>query len=111
MKSINILAAVWLCGLTLPAAAQVRSRVPLSRGHVLSVLPDAAKLARTAQASATPINVTAMLDYSDRAGFEDYVRGFEDPASPNYHVVLTQSEFAARFGPTQQAYDAVQAFL
>jgi hypothetical protein len=103
--------AMWLCGLVLPVAAQVRNRAPLARGHVLTVLPAAARLARTPQSAATPITVTAMLDFSDRAGFEKYVSEFEDPASANYHVTLTENEFAARFGPTGQAYNTVQAFL
>jgi hypothetical protein len=33
-----------------------------------------------------------------------------DPASPLYHHYLTPEQFTARFGPTEQDYDAVQNF-
>ena len=33
-----------------------------------------------------------------------------DPAHPNYRHYLTPDEFAARFGPSEQDYQAVMAF-
>src|SRR5580704_1019104 len=76
-------------------------------GHVLDVLPAANKLPKLAASADEPITLTLMLHWSDRTGFNAYARDFEDPTSPNYRKTLSREELTARFGPTQEAYDAV----
>jgi subtilase family serine protease len=56
---------------------------------------------------ATTIPLTFALPLRDQAGMEDLLRRLYDPADPQYGHFLTSDEFAARFGPTQDDYDAV----
>jgi subtilase family serine protease len=51
-----------------------------------------------------------VLPLRDRAGLQNFVQGVQDPASPSYHQFLTPQEFTARFGPSQQEWDALVAF-
>ncbi len=46
----------------------------------------------------------------DPAGLDDFLAQLYDPASPNYRQYLAPEEFTARFGPTEQDYEAVQQF-
>jgi hypothetical protein len=80
-------------------------------GHVLEVLPTANRLPKSTASANEPVTLTIMLQWSDPSGFDSYAKGFEDRKSPNYRHTLSHEEFMARFGPTQQAYDAVLAFL
>ena len=72
---------------------------------------------RTGHAQATgrlPSNQVLQLDLvlqlSDRAGLQSFLQELYDPTSPSYRHFLTVPEFTARFGPTQQDYDAVVRF-
>src|SRR5580700_6016289 len=51
-----------------------------------------------------------VLPLRDRAGLENFVQEVQDPASPFHHQFLTPQEFTARFGPTQEDWDALVAF-
>ena len=50
------------------------------------------------------------LPLRDRAGLEAFVAQVSDPASPDYRHYLTPEELTARFGPTEQDYQAVKDF-
>ena len=50
------------------------------------------------------------LPLRDRAGLENFVAQVSDPASPNFRHYLTREELTARFGPTEQDYEAVKDF-
>jgi len=72
---------------------------------------------RSGQASATgrlPSNQVLQLDLvlqlSDQAGLESFLKDLYDPTSPSYRHFLTPQEFTARFGPSQSDYDAVVRF-
>jgi len=80
-------------------------------GHVLEVLPEANKLPKITGNADEQLTLTIMLRWSDQTAFDSYLKSFEDPRSPNYRHTLNHEEFMARFGPTQEAYDAVLAFL
>jgi kumamolisin len=95
---------------TLGAQAPSGPAVQLS-GHVLRILPAANKLPKLLADANEQLILTVMLHWSDEAGFDAYVQSFDDPKSPNYHHNLSHEEFMARFGPIQQAYDTVLAFL
>jgi uncharacterized repeat protein (TIGR03803 family) len=56
------------------------------------------------------LNVSIGLPLRDRAGLTNLLHQLYDPASTNYHRFLTPAQFADRFGPTEQDYDAVVAF-
>jgi hypothetical protein len=81
------------------------------QGHVLNILPMAVHLLRTAESAQQPITLTIMLNWSDPAGFHEFQQAFENPASPLFQKHITADELKARFGPSQDAYDAVLAWL
>jgi subtilase family serine protease len=51
-----------------------------------------------------------VLPLGDRAGLEDFLQEVQNPASPSYRQFLTPQEFTARFGPSQEDWDALVAF-
>jgi subtilase family serine protease len=72
---------------------------------------------RNGQAQAVgrlPASQTMQLDIvlpiRDQAGLEAFLSEVYDPTSFSYRRFLTPAEFTARFGPTQQDYDAVLNF-
>jgi kumamolisin len=81
------------------------------KGELLRVLGSARKLPQVETAAAQPITLTIMMNWSDPAGFDSYLRSFEDRASPLYRRRLAPEEARSRFGPTQAAYDEVTAYL
>ena len=95
-----------------PLAAQspFQQRVSLP-GHVLPKLRDATLLPRTAAMLQEPFTFTILLNLSDRAGADAFHKEMSDPASAQYHKTIPREEFTARFGPTQQSYDSVLAYL
>lgn len=56
------------------------------------------------------MNLDLVLPLRDAAGLDSFLTDLYDPASPNFHHFLSVSEFTARFGPTQEQYDAVLQF-
>jgi hypothetical protein len=79
--------------------------------HVLGILPYATPLSRTPQMDSDPLTVCVMLNLSDQAGFDAFEKDFNDPNSPSYHNTINAADLTARFGPTQEAYDTVLAYL
>src|SRR5580658_9709129 len=61
-----------------------------------------------------PASQTMQLDIvlpiRDQAGLDAFLSEVNDPSSFSYRRFLTPTEFTARFGPTQQDYDAVLSF-
>ena len=51
-----------------------------------------------------------VLPLRDRTGLQNFLQEVQDPTSPSYHQFLTPQEFTARFGPTQENWDALVAF-
>jgi kumamolisin len=51
-----------------------------------------------------------VLPLRDRTGLQTFNREVNDPSSPSYHQFLTPQEFTARFGPSQDDWDALVAF-
>lgn len=76
-------------------------------GHVVALTHAAA----SAEAPPPALNLTLTLRRDDEAGFEQFLNELYDPQSPNFRHFLTQAQIAERFGPSQQAYDAVAAWL
>ncbi len=77
-------------------------------GHVpreLSKLNATGPLAATNQ-----LRLAIGLPLRDPAGLDQFLAQLYDPASPHYREYLTPEEFTARFGPTEQDYEAVKQF-
>jgi subtilase family serine protease len=51
-----------------------------------------------------------VLPLRDRAGLQNFLQELQDPSSPSYHQFLKPQEFTARFGPSQEDWDALVAF-
>jgi hypothetical protein len=111
--SLLLLPAVPLNAASPDPVAEQMMRVELP-GHVLPTLSNATQLptdsATLLEHSEAPLTLTVVLRRSDQAGFERYLGEVYDPraASRNF---LSQGQIAARFGPSQQSYDAVLAWL
>jgi kumamolisin len=56
------------------------------------------------------ISLDVVLQLSDRAGLQSFLKELYDPASLVYRHFLSVQEFTERFGPTQEDYDAVVRF-
>ena len=87
--------------------------------HTLKNLPAAAAVPQSSSiasagpdfASSQPITLTIVLNRTDQSAFETFWEDVHNPLSPNFHHFLSQSDLANRFGPSQQAYDAVLSYL
>ena len=51
-----------------------------------------------------------VLQMRDQAGFESFLREVYNPSSPFYRQFLTPQDFTARFGPSQEDYNALIHF-
>ena len=56
------------------------------------------------------LRIDIVLPLRDPAGLENFLQEVYDPSSPSYRHFLTVQEFTARFGPSQEDYDAVIQF-
>ena len=79
-------------------------------GHVLAALSSASKSAPAGASDTDALTLTFVLRRDDEAGFQRYLADVYDPASSEFHRFLSQDQLAQRFGPSQDAYDAVLAF-
>jgi kumamolisin len=85
-----------------PAQAQsvlthhVRQEVTSNPAAFLRLLPETQTL-----------RLDVVLPVRDQAGLDKFLQEVYDPSSPTYRQFLTVPEFTARFGPSQQNYDAV----
>ena len=92
---------------TIPGQAQPQS---LLTHHVRQeVVNGQAQLVGQLPANQT-LRFDMVLPLRDRAGLETFLQEVQSPASPSYHKFLTPQEFTARFGPSQQDWDALVAF-
>src|SRR5579863_4147239 len=80
-------------------------------GHVIKSLANATLIPHTPQMDKQQITLTVVLNLSDPASASALEQDIEDPYSENFHRTISQSEFTARFGPSQDAWDAVLAYL
>ena len=56
------------------------------------------------------MQVDIVLPLRDKAGLDAFVADVYDPSSPNFRHFLTPAETSARFGPTQENWDALVSF-
>ena len=101
---------VFLLVTVLSAAGLVAQAQSVMTHHVRDAV-------RNGQAQATgrlPSNQVLQLDLvlplRDQAGLDAFLKELYNPSSPSYRQFLTPPEFTARFGPTQENYDAVVRF-
>ena len=97
---VALCSSVLLVGI--PAQAQsllthhMREDVSGGKAQLLNRLPETQTL-----------RLDVVLPLRDPAGLEKFLQDVYDPSSASYRHFLTVPEFTARFGPTQEDYDAV----
>ncbi len=107
LARIALVCAAVLLLFTIPGEAQpqllstrhVRDEVANGRAQLIGQLP-----------ATQTLRFDIVLPLRDRAGLQNFVQEIQDPASPAYHQFLTPQEFTARFGPSQEDWDALVAF-
>ena len=104
---IALVCAIVFLFFTLPGQAQPQ---PLLTRHVRdAVINGQAQFVARLPATQT-LNFDIVLPLRDRVGLQNFVQEVQDPASPFYHQFLTPQEVTARFGPSQEDWDALVAF-
>ena len=79
--------------------------------HVRNVVSEHAASQIGTLPSHQVMNLNVVLPVRDQAGLDAFVASVANPASPSFRQYLTPTQFTARFGPTQQDYDAVVQYL
>ena len=92
------------------AATAAHAQTPRARlhGNVPAVVARATRL--EALAPERVLDFAFTLPVRDPAGLEGFLRRLYTPGDPLFHRFLATGEFAERFGPTADAYDALRAF-
>lgn len=98
------------------AALPLTAQTPVAQtrtlpGHVIQALPNATLVPHTQTMDEEQIKLTVVLALSDPAGAAAFKEDFEDANSANYHRIIGASEYTSRFGPSQDSYDKVLAYL
>ncbi len=57
------------------------------------------------------LQLDVLLPLSDQKGLDEFVANLYDPRSHSYQQYLTPEEFSARFGPSQQDYEATVRYM
>jgi hypothetical protein len=91
-------------------SAQIPPRQSL-RGHVLEAVARYHMPPVGRPSAAKQLHLAIGLPLRDEPALDDLLREIYDPASPNYRQYLTPEQFAERFGPAEEDYQALAAFM
>src|SRR6202161_1021840 len=89
--------------------SQAQSQTLLTRHVREAVLKGEARLVGQLPATQT-IHFDIALALRHQPDLEDFLQDVYDPSSSSYRHFVTVEEFTARFGPSQEDYDALIAF-
>jgi hypothetical protein len=106
----SLLALVALIFPLLPVTAQMPGYATLP-GHVVGSLAYAKQLPHDPLKDEEQMSITVVLNLTDPQGAEALKEEYTTPTSPHFHKSITPAEFAQRFGPSQEAWDAVLSHL
>jgi len=95
---------ILLCGICPVPGANLK----VLPGHVPKVISSLKPIGRLA--ATNELRLAIGLPLRDAAGLDSFLARVYDPASPQFRQFLTPEEFTARFGPTEQDYEAVKVF-
>jgi hypothetical protein len=105
LKLIIVASAFFL---PLVIRAQIVSRQFL-HGHVPPAVLRLTPVGRVA--ASARLNLAIGLPLRNEDVLNNFLKELSDPASPNFRKYLTPEQFAEQFGPTEQDYEAVAAFM
>ncbi len=78
--------------------------------HVRDVVRNGSAQATGRLPSNQVLQLNLVLQLRNQAGLQSLLKQLYDPSTPSYRQFLTVPEFTAKFGPTQEDYDAVIRF-
>lgn len=96
---VSIAASICHAQSPTPLTRHVRDEVASGRAPLIGHLP-----------ATQTLHFDMVLPLRDRAGLQSFLQELQDPSSHSYHQFLTPQEFTARFGPSQEDWDALVAF-
>jgi subtilase family serine protease len=108
MSLLSVLAVVSLISIG-SIVGQAQSRELLTR-HVREVVLNGQALPVGRVSTAQSMRIVLVLPQRNQSELDSLLKDVYDPSSASYRHFLTVEEFTAKFGPTQQDYDAVIAF-
>ena len=100
------MAAIILCA---TIASQAQSQTLLTH-HVRQVVLNGQAKSLGRLPATQSLHFDIVLPLRDQAGLESFLRAVYDPSSSSYRHFLTVEDFTARFGPSQQDYNALIHF-
>jgi len=104
MSAVLIGAAILLTVATIPAAGRqvLQGQVPEAVAHskALNRVP-----------AATPMRLAVGLPLRNQTELDKLLQELATPQSPNYRQYLTPAEFAERFGPSEEDYQALADYM
>ena len=100
-----------IVGLLASTGIMVGQPKALMTAHVRSVTASGQIAALWHLPSIQVLQLDVVLPLRDQAGLNAFLVRLYNPSSPDYRNYLTPSEFTARFGPSQQDYDAVVKYV
>ncbi|HTV39239.1 MAG TPA: protease pro-enzyme activation domain-containing protein [Candidatus Sulfotelmatobacter sp.] len=106
-----VVIAVVVILFSLEAHAQQATVSQTLRGHVPSAIARFHLHPLHDLAETNQLRLAISLPLRNQQALDELLRQIYDPRSTNYHHYLTPSQFTARFGPSQQDYDAVIQFM
>jgi hypothetical protein len=107
--ALRLAGAIAILAFGLPLVSRAAPRETLSGRHVPAAV---ARLASTGRLpGAQRLNLAIGLPLRNEGELDALLEQLYDPASPNYQRYLTPEEFTARFGPTENDYQALIAFV
>src|SRR5580692_1678816 len=105
----NLLAVgLIMSGVMAFSSAAAGSDMKTLHGHVPAIVSQSHDTGRLP--AATTLNLSIGLPLRNREALTNLLQQIYDPSSPNFHHYLTPEQFTARFGPTEQDYEAVVNF-
>jgi len=110
-------ASVLVFLVTLVFAVQVAYAQSLATGSQSSLTRHVRDVTRSGEARPVgrlsptgTMRLVLVLPLRNQAALEEFLKELYDPPSASYRHYLTVEEFTARYGPTQEEYDAVIRF-
>jgi len=99
----------WALVLFLSLASLQAAGMQMLKGHVPEAVADSKAVGQVAQD--TRISLAVSLPLRNPQELETLLQQLVDPTSPNFRQYLSASQFAERFGPSEDDYQALAAFL
>ena len=106
--STSLLTVVALASIA--SVASHAQSLPLMTRHVREVTLNGKAQSVGHLPAAQAMRLVLVMPLRNQPALDDLLLKLYDPSSPSYRQFLTVEEFTARFGPTQQDYDAVINF-